>query len=331
MSDIASKSRQLLVVRMVKILEGWIRSRLNTSSNQVPDCLRRGGEEHGFAERSRSSPSLDHLLSLPGRLLRVVSCEIIEEPKREYKDGVLSSSAPRPGGGNPSFPLTAEVCRLFCLLARAAISSGITTSSGWSQERQGSISINIWPLCYISIMLTVCLCIPYKISRVGNSQSGDVLDRVEVLMISSPDRHDFVFPKGGWEIDETASEAACREALEEAGVRGTLNETALGVWEFRSKSRQNTCSLEGTCKGYMFALEVTEELNCYPEMDMRARKWVTVREAYELCRYNWMREALDSFRNLMTGKPISSVPELSESSAFRIGEVTAANYAIVPI
>ncbi|XP_042382885.1 nudix hydrolase 13, mitochondrial-like [Zingiber officinale] len=184
---------------------------------------------------------------------------------------------------------------------------------------------------YHNQLRLVAGCIPYKISRVGNSQSGDVLDRVEVLMISSPDRHDFVFPKGGWEIDETASEAACREALEEAGVRGTLNETALGVWEFRSKSRQNTCSLEGTCKGYMFALEVTEELNCYPEMDMRARKWVTVREAYELCRYNWMREALDSFRNLMTGKPISSVPELSESSAFRIGEVTAANYAIVPI
>lgn len=49
-------------------------------------------------------------------------------------------------------------------------------------------------------------------------------------------------------------------------------------------------------------------------------KQVTVEEAYGLCRYNWMREALDSFRNLMTGKPVSSVPELSEPSGFRIAK-----------
>lgn len=29
--------------------------------------------------------------------------------------------------------------------------------------------------------------------------------------------------QGGWESDETVEEAACREALEEAGVRGILN------------------------------------------------------------------------------------------------------------
>jgi 8-oxo-dGTP pyrophosphatase MutT (NUDIX family) len=28
--------------------------------------------------------------------------------------------------------------------------------------------------------------------------------------------------QGGWETDETVEEAACREALEEAGVRGLL-------------------------------------------------------------------------------------------------------------
>lgn len=29
--------------------------------------------------------------------------------------------------------------------------------------------------------------------------------------------------QGGWEDDETVEEAACREALEEAGVKGILN------------------------------------------------------------------------------------------------------------
>ncbi|GJS49504.1 NUDIX hydrolase 12, mitochondrial [Tanacetum coccineum] len=41
-------------------------------------------------------------------------------------------------------------------------------------------------------------------------------------MVSSPNRDDMVFPKGGWESDETVEEAACREALEEAGVRGVI-------------------------------------------------------------------------------------------------------------
>nr|DAD39353.1 TPA_asm: hypothetical protein HUJ06_013676 [Nelumbo nucifera] len=31
-------------------------------------------------------------------------------------------------------------------------------------------------------------------------------------------------------------------------------------WEFRSKSRQDICFLEGGCRGYMFASKVFEEL-----------------------------------------------------------------------
>jgi 8-oxo-dGTP pyrophosphatase MutT (NUDIX family) len=37
----------------------------------------------------------------------------------------------------------------------------------------------------------------------------------------------FAFLQGGWEDDEDVYEAACREALEEAGVRGTINVTTL--------------------------------------------------------------------------------------------------------
>lgn len=40
-----------------------------------------------------------------------------------------------------------------------------------------------------------------------------------VVLISSVKRTDWILPKGGWEDDETAVEAAAREAYEEAGVR----------------------------------------------------------------------------------------------------------------
>ncbi|KAH9626149.1 hypothetical protein KSS87_006827, partial [Heliosperma pusillum] len=142
-------------------------------------------------------------------------------------------------------------------------------------------------------------CIPYRMRKGYEEYSNCIEDSLEVLMISSPNRHDLVFPKGGWENDETVHEAACREALEEAGVRGILNNNELGVWEFRSKSRQDKCSLEGGCRGYMFALEVTEELDDWPEQESHDRKWLDVREAFGLCRYEWMREALRAFLKLM--------------------------------
>lgn len=140
-------------------------------------------------------------------------------------------------------------------------------------------------------------CIPYRLKKGCEDHDCYIEDSLEVLMVSSPTRHDLVFPKGGWDNDESVHEAACREALEEAGVRGTLNERELGVWEFRSKSRQY--SLEGGCRGYMFAMEVTEELDIWPEQENHGRKWLSIIEAFRLCRYEWMREALREFLKLM--------------------------------
>ncbi|XP_010528113.1 PREDICTED: nudix hydrolase 13, mitochondrial-like isoform X2 [Tarenaya hassleriana] len=130
----------------------------------------------------------------------------------------------------------------------------------------------------------------------------DFESKIEVLMVSSPNRHDLVFPKGGWEDDETVLEAATREAMEEAGVKGILREVPLGVWEFRSKSSSADaeCCKEGGCKGYMFALEVTEELEAWPERENRKRIWLSTEEALELCRYEWMRRALKEFLRVMT-------------------------------
>ncbi|KAG4911730.1 hypothetical protein JHK82_052332 [Glycine max] len=95
------------------------------------------------------------------------------------------------------------------------------------------------------------------------------------------------YRQGGWENDETVEEAAVREAIEEAGVRGDLMVTwfqdFLGNYEFRSKTLQDECSPEGLCKAAMFALFVKEELESWPEQSTRKRSWLAVSEALANC------------------------------------------------
>ncbi|KAL8161794.1 hypothetical protein V2J09_013283 [Rumex salicifolius] len=53
--------------------------------------------------------------------------------------------------------------------------------------------------------------------------------------------------KGGWENDETVEQAAVREALEEARVRGDLM-ASLGEYDFKSKTLQGKSCPQGQCK-----------------------------------------------------------------------------------
>ncbi|XP_074589491.1 nudix hydrolase 17, mitochondrial-like [Curcuma longa] len=119
-------------------------------------------------------------------------------------------------------------------------------------------------------------CIPYKLKQNG----------VEVLVVTSQKREDIMFPKGGWELDETMIQAACREAFEEAGVQGNV-EDKLGEWRYKSKSHDKIH------EAVMFPLNVTEELYYWPEKALRTRKWVNVAEVMAECKQSWMKEALD--------------------------------------
>ncbi|KAJ4766546.1 hypothetical protein LUZ62_031833 [Rhynchospora pubera] len=130
-------------------------------------------------------------------------------------------------------------------------------------------------------------CIPFRYKSSDENQKV-----VEVLMISSQSGPGFLFPKGGWENDETVEEAAKREAIEEAGVRGDL-EDFLGFYYFKSKSNQDEFCPEGLCKASVFAMRVNEVLESWPEKSTRQRNWLTVPEAIKLCRYPWMKEALE--------------------------------------
>ncbi|KAL3635947.1 Nudix hydrolase 17, mitochondrial [Castilleja foliolosa] len=135
-------------------------------------------------------------------------------------------------------------------------------------------------------------CIPY---RYKNGKKYD--DELEVLVISSKKSESMMFPKGGWEIDESVEEAASRESLEEAGVLGNV-ECELGRWIFKSKSR------ELYHEGFMFPLLVTQQLDLWPEKCARKREWMSVGEAREACTQWWMKEALDKLVDRLTSSSI---------------------------
>ncbi|KAI8017906.1 hypothetical protein LOK49_LG04G01503 [Camellia lanceoleosa] len=129
-------------------------------------------------------------------------------------------------------------------------------------------------------------CIPYRY-RVTNQTSIEDEEIFEVLVISSQKKgKGMLFPKGGWEADESIKDAALRETEEEAGVLGTL-ERELGRWQFKSQS-QDTYH-----EGYMFPLLVNKQLDFWPEKHVRQRLWMSATEAKEVCQHLWMKEALD--------------------------------------
>ncbi|KAF8729543.1 hypothetical protein HU200_017484 [Digitaria exilis] len=123
-------------------------------------------------------------------------------------------------------------------------------------------------------------CIPYRVRR----DDGEL----EVLVITSQKGHGMMFPKGGWEEDESMDEAARREALEEAGVLGDT-EQVLGLWHYKSRRY-----VDQTYEGIMFPLRVADELHQWPEMASRKRTWATVAQVMDGCPHWWMREALET-------------------------------------
>ncbi|XP_021891386.1 nudix hydrolase 18, mitochondrial-like [Carica papaya] len=129
-------------------------------------------------------------------------------------------------------------------------------------------------------------CIPYRYKMMTDENSLEGEENLQVLLISSQKGKGMLFPKGGWELDESKKEAASRESLEEAGVRGIV-EAKLGKWIFKSKT------YDTFYEGYMFPLFVQEELDIWPEKNVRKRQWVNVTEARRSCQHWWMKEALD--------------------------------------
>lgn len=99
----------------------------------------------------------------------------------------------------------------------------------------------------------------------------------KVLVVTSRKRPDnWVLPKGGWEPSDGVLEAAAsREALEEAGVRGTI-------------TRFVTTILSPSATYHFYELDVATLDQDWLESNERRREWVDFAEAIR--RVAWKKE-----------------------------------------
>ena len=94
-----------------------------------------------------------------------------------------------------------------------------------------------------------------------------------VCLVTSSNGKRWVIPKGLIEPGQTAGETALQEAWEEAGLVGALRTEPIGSFIY-----EKWC---GVCHVTVFALEVTEMKQEWPERTLRQRIWTTPAGAAE--------------------------------------------------
>jgi 8-oxo-dGTP pyrophosphatase MutT (NUDIX family) len=93
---------------------------------------------------------------------------------------------------------------------------------------------------------------------------------LRVLLITSRDTGRWVIPKGWPMHNRTEAGAAEREAFEEAGVKGLIEDRCFGVF-FYQKRLDNGRTVP--CVVRVYPLEVRTLLKSYPENGQRRVKW----------------------------------------------------------
>ncbi|KAK1761405.1 putative nudix family protein [Echria macrotheca] len=102
-------------------------------------------------------------------------------------------------------------------------------------------------------------------------------DKTVVMLIQSTRRKGWVLPKGGWEIDEECTEAAAREAWEEAGISVQIDYDLGEIKDSRPPKHSNK---ERSLYRFYEATVLSQE-DEWPEMEKRERGWFTYDEAHE--------------------------------------------------
>lgn len=107
--------------------------------------------------------------------------------------------------------------------------------------------------------------------------------RLEFLMVTSRASKHWLIPKGWPMTGKTDRASALQEAYEEAGIHGTGSKLPLGSYHFQKALYDGT---ELPCIMSVYGMSDVVELDAWPEMEQRERRWIPQFEAIEMI-HDW--------------------------------------------
>ncbi|AFH49043.1 NTP pyrophosphohydrolase-like protein [Ignavibacterium album JCM 16511] len=117
--------------------------------------------------------------------------------------------------------------------------------------------------------------------------------KLEILLVTSIKKKNWIVPKGYIEFNLTPFESAKKEAYEEAGVVGSNETVEVGQFVNEKKNGKELIKV--------YTMEVDEELDDYPEKNLRKRKWFGYEEAIEKVQNaqikNFLKKLKESIKN----------------------------------
>ncbi len=107
--------------------------------------------------------------------------------------------------------------------------------------------------------------------------------RLEFLLVTSRASRHWLIPKGWPMTGQSDRASAMQEAYEEAGIRGTGSTLPLGSYRFQKALFDGT---EMPCIMSVYGMSDVVELEAWPEMEQRERRWIAQLEALEMI-HDW--------------------------------------------
>ena len=105
--------------------------------------------------------------------------------------------------------------------------------------------------------------------------------KLQILLITSRTAKRWIVPKG-WPMDgKSPLQCAEIEAWEEAGATGVSDGRCIGIFSF---AKQTCDGIERPCVAMIFAIEVQNLADEFPEVSERKRKWMSRKKAAKLVR-----------------------------------------------